>query len=172
MCSWLASWRVDSVDTAEFEDASRGRPFTRGVGLPGRIYADGSSHWIVDIAADTNFPRSPFALKANLRSGFGFAITLGEEISGVMEFFTRERQTSDPNLLEVMTAIGNQIGQFVERKHAEEERAQIYEREQRARLEVETAIERMRQVQTAPKWRCRTSLDKCLPNFPNACARS
>jgi len=144
---WLASWQVPSINAADFAEASRGRPFSRGVGLPGRIWADGSSHWISDISTDSNFPRGPFAQKADLHSAFGFPIKLGNEVSGVMEFFTRERQTADATLLEVMTAIGNQIGQFVERKHAEEESVAIFAREQRARLEVETAMERMRQVQ-------------------------
>src|SRR5258708_38415054 len=48
----------------------------------------------------------------------------------------------------MMNIIGQQIGHFVERKRAEEERAQIYDREQRARQEVETAIDRMKQVQS------------------------
>ncbi len=65
-----------------------------------------------------------------------------------MEFFTRDPQTEDAALLEMMMAIGNQVGQFVERKHAEEQREQLFAREQRARLELETAMARMRQVQT------------------------
>ena len=33
---WLAIWRLSSVSANEFEEASRGRTFARGVGLPGR----------------------------------------------------------------------------------------------------------------------------------------
>ncbi len=145
---WLASWQVPALNAHEFIEASRGRSFPRGTGLPGRIWEDGQSHWISDIAHDKNFPRSPLAAKAELVSAFGFPVMLHGEVSGVMEFLTRERQTPDETLLEVMNAIGNQVGQFVERKHAEEELAQLFAREQRARVEVETAMERMRQVQT------------------------
>src|SRR6185295_7177109 len=132
----------------EFVDGSRGRPFSRGVGLPGRIWADGASHWISELDMDENFPRGALAEKAELNSAFGFPIKLRSEVSGVMEFFTRESQTPDQSLLEVMDGIGNQIGQFVERKRAEEELAALFAREQRARVEIETAMERMRQVQT------------------------
>src|SRR5205807_940824 len=120
----------------------------RGIGLPGRIWASGRPDWISDLTVDTNFPRRPFAMDAGLRSAFGFPILLGSEVSGVMEFFSREAHTPDQELLDLTNSIGNQIGQFVERKRAEEERAQLYEREQRARHEVEVAMERMRQVQT------------------------
>src|SRR5260370_32178903 len=65
-----------------------------------------------------------------------------------MEFFSRDSQTPDQSLLAIMNIIGQQSGHCVERKRAGEERAQIYDREQRARHEVEAAIDRMKQVQT------------------------
>ena len=144
---WLASWRVPTA-TPDFEDASRGRTFARGVGLPGRIWEAGEPIWISDLATDTNFPRAAVATRSGLTSGFGFPIKLREEVSGVMEFFTRDQQIVDPTLLEVMAAIGNQLGQFIERNRIQTERSELYEREQRARLEAEIAMERMRRVQT------------------------
>jgi PAS domain S-box-containing protein len=145
---YLAVWRAPSVPAADLEEVSRARTFSRGIGLPGRIWAAGTSEWIADIASDTNFPRGPFATKAGLRSAFGLPIMVDDEVSGVMEFFSTDHQTPDQSLLAIMNMIGQQIGAFVERKGAEEERARIYDREQRARLEIETAIDRMKQVQT------------------------
>jgi PAS domain S-box-containing protein len=161
--AWIASWHDPSVQAGEFEDASRSRLFSPGVGLPGRVWASAAPHWIDDVVDDENFPRGAFALRAKLRSAFGFPIKLGDEVSGVMEFFTRERLTSDPTLLEVMMAIGNQIGQFIERKRVEDERANLYEREQRARLELEATMNRMRQVQVVTEVALsHLSLDKLL----------
>jgi PAS domain S-box-containing protein len=145
---WLAIWRISALKAPEFEEASLARTFAPGVGLPGRIWANRAADWISDIATDTNFPRGPFATKAGLRSAFAFPIMLGTDVSGVMEFFSRESQVPDQNLLDMTTTIGNQIGQFVERKHAEEERGRVFAREQRARHELETAIDRMARVQT------------------------
>ncbi|MFZ0749649.1 MAG: PAS domain S-box protein, partial [Pyrinomonadaceae bacterium] len=160
---WVASWHNPTVSVAEFEEASRGRSFTRRVGLPGRVWSDGAPHWITNLGADSNFPRQALAAKTGLCSAFGFPIKLGDEVFGVMEFFTRDPQREDATLLEVMTAIGNHIGQFIERKHAEEQREQIFVREQRARLELETAMNRMRQVQTVTEVALSyLSLDKLL----------
>jgi signal transduction histidine kinase/ActR/RegA family two-component response regulator len=146
MMRWLASWSPSSLNASEFEAASRTRTFGRGVGLPGRIWATGAPEWISDIATDANFPRGPFAAKAGLRSAFGFPIRLGSEVSGVMEFFSRESQAPDQALLDLMKAIGNQIGQFVERKRAEEQRTLIFDRERRSRHEIEMAMDRMARV--------------------------
>jgi PAS domain S-box-containing protein len=144
----LAAWRLPSIPGADFEEASRSRTFGRGMGFPGRIWAAGASEWITDIATDPNFLRGPIAARAGLRAAFGLPIMIDGEVSGVMEFFSRDGQNPDQSLLAIMTIIGQQIGHFVERKRAEEERAQIYDREQRARVEVEAAIDRMKQVQT------------------------
>jgi PAS domain S-box-containing protein len=160
---WFAVWRVPSVHAEEFEEASRKRTFVRGTGLPGRIWATGASDWISDIAADDNFPRGAFAAKAGLGSALAFPVMVGPEVSGVLEFFSHEILTPDQSLLDIVNSIGNQIGQFVERKRAEAERSQIYDREQRARQEVETTMNRMRQVQTVTDFAlAHLSLDELL----------
>lgn len=160
---WVAAWHSSSLEVHEFEEASRNRMFARGVGLPGRIWAREAYEWIEDLSTERNLPRSDLALNSGLRSAFGFPIMLGQAVMGVMEFFSRERFAPDPSLLEIMRGVGSQIGQFIERKQAEDERGQLYEREQRARLELETTMERMRQVQTVTEIAlAHLSLDKLL----------
>jgi PAS domain S-box-containing protein len=144
----LAAWHLPSVPASEFEEASRSRTFARGTGLPGRIWESETSEWIPDIAVDMNFPRGPLATEAGLRTALGLPIIVDHQVSGVMEFFSRDYRVPDQSLLAIMNMIGHQIGDFVERKRVEEQRAELYVREQRARLEVETAMDRMKQVQT------------------------
>jgi PAS domain S-box-containing protein len=160
---WLASWHPPTVNANVFEEASRSRRFSSGSGLPGRVWASAAPVWISDFSEDENFQRGAFAPEAKLHSAFAVPLTLGDEVSGVMEFFTREHLPLDPSLLEVIVAIGNQVGQFVERKHAEDERATLFEREQRARLELEATMTRMRQVQVVTEVAlAHLSLDKLL----------
>jgi PAS domain S-box-containing protein len=145
---WVTSWHNASLNVTDFEEANRNRAFKRGVGLPGQVWAGGESIWVKEFAGDSNFPRAPLAAAAGLQSAFAFPLIVQNEISGVIELLSRKSQPPDPLLLEVMTGIGHQIGQFIERKRAEEERTQILAREQRARHEVEIAIDRMKRVQT------------------------
>jgi len=56
-----------------------------------------------------------------LRGGFGFPITLGSEVLGVLDFFSPDLRQPDDDILKMMTAVGSQIGQFIERKQAEAE---------------------------------------------------
>src|SRR5688572_5587908 len=69
---WLASWHNPAVSVAEFQEASRGRPFPRGLGLPGRVWADGAAVWFSDLAIDRGFTRKESAARAGLQSAFAF----------------------------------------------------------------------------------------------------
>ena len=120
-------WHMPALDVAEFEAATRGRTFSKGIGLPGRVWASGRPHWVTDVVADDNFPRAPLADRVGLHGACAFPIRLGGEILGVVEFFSREVRPPDEELLELVSGLGSQIGQFMERKRAEEELRQLNE---------------------------------------------
>jgi PAS domain S-box-containing protein len=132
-------WNNPSLNLDGFESASRTRTFTREVGLPGRIWATGKPAWIPDVRHDPNFPRSPYAGDAGLRGAFGFPILLGDEVVGVMEFFSQEPRQPNQDLNDMITSVGFQIGQFHERKRAEEKLAHLLVRERAARADAEKA---------------------------------
>ncbi|MGH7820359.1 MAG: GAF domain-containing protein, partial [Candidatus Binatia bacterium] len=104
-----------SVPVPGFKAESVRREFAAGVGLPGRVWTSGAPAWIRDVVEDTNFPRAPFAAREGLHGAVGFPIRLSGETLGVMEFFSPEIRSPDPDMLRMMAAIGNQIGQFIER---------------------------------------------------------
>ena len=130
-CLWLPNltgqhlvlknyWQADSVDAVSFIEASKSRSFEPGAGLPGRVWSTGEPYWIIDLEADENFPRASFAAAAGLRSGFGFPLRLGRDVLGIMEFFTASALEPDAQLLRAMDSLGRQIGQFIERRRAEQ----------------------------------------------------
>ncbi|MEG4345916.1 diguanylate cyclase [Microcoleus sp. A003_D6] len=87
--------------------------------------------------------RSHLAAKAGLRSAFGFPIRASGQVVGVMTFFCREKQPPDEDLLQMMAAVGSQLGQFVKRKYAEKELQEaessirfLYEQEKRQSKEL------------------------------------
>ncbi|MEO8435296.1 MAG: GAF domain-containing protein [Pyrinomonadaceae bacterium] len=144
---YVQSWRMPLPDFQVFETASLQRTFTRGTGLPGRIWNTGEPFWLEDAVNDDNFPRAPFAAEAGIRSAFGFPITLGPDVLGVIEFFSRDMQEPDRALLEMISTVGSQIGQFIERKRVEDERTLILQHEQEARRVAEAATQRIRTLQ-------------------------
>ena len=112
-------WNPPSVHLPEFGKISRETTFTRGTGLPGRVWATGEPAWIPDVTLDLNFPRARVAVREQLHAAFGFPITVRGEVVSVMEFFNREIQQPDNALLSTLTAVGNQIGMFFDRQRAQ-----------------------------------------------------
>jgi signal transduction histidine kinase/ActR/RegA family two-component response regulator len=95
--------------------------------------------WVPNVLEDPNFPRAAAAESVGIRGAFGFPILIGNEVLGIIEFFSRETREPDDELLNVVTGIGRQIGQFIERTRAERELELLLSREQVARADAEKA---------------------------------
>ncbi|MBD1825697.1 PAS domain-containing protein [Cyanobacteria bacterium FACHB-DQ100] len=113
------TWSESTINARSFVEANQRASFAPGIGLPGRIWREQQPVWISDLTQDQDFPRVAEALEAGLRSAFGFPILLGDEFFGVIECFSDRTQEPDEDLLQLMAAIGRQIGQFMERKRTE-----------------------------------------------------
>ena len=90
------------------------------MGLPGRVWSTGKPTWIGDLSKDANFSRAPYALQCGLHAGLGFPIFVDGKVIGVFEFFSKEILDPDRQLVAMLEGIGHQVGQFIERKNAEE----------------------------------------------------
>ena len=113
-------WHTAPIAIPEFEAASRGGTFRPGFGLPGRVWARREPVYVADVVRDPGFARAPIAAREKLHAAFCVPILLGREVLGVMEFFSNEIRQPDRDLLDMMASIGSQIGQFIERKRAED----------------------------------------------------
>src|ERR687896_578543 len=112
----VQTWSAVGAAAHEFEAISRSIALAAGEGLPGRVWDSGEPAWIPDVLAEENFPRAPEAHRAGLHAAFCFPIRSARGVLGVIEFFTGEPRRLDPELLETMSTLGDQIGQAVERR--------------------------------------------------------
>ncbi len=118
---WELGWRKPGRDLEAFEAASKAMTFARGVDLVGRVWATGKAAAVHNVAADRNSPRAEAAARAGLHGKFVFAVTNGRKVTGVIALLSREVRALDRPTLRVMADIGSQIGQFIERRRAEDE---------------------------------------------------
>lgn len=114
-------WHTPSIEEArEFEGMARSLTFSPGVGLVGHVWTSGKPVWISDVVEDINSPYALTVASAGLHSAFAFPILLGDEILGVIDFFSREIRNPDNDMLQMLVVVGSQIGQFSERRRAEQ----------------------------------------------------
>ena len=104
--------------------------------LAGRVAATGHAEWLTELEPGMV---SSVAFAEGLRSAVGVPVLVEGEVVGVVEALSSTRLPEDTQLLETLTAIGAQLGQFLRRTRAEEERRLLLQREQIARAEAESA---------------------------------
>lgn len=113
-------WHDPTHDLTDFVMMSRELAFTLGSGLPGMVWQSGRSLWFRDFVTQVEtFDRAKVASACGLHGALAFPIVARGETIGVIELFSAEIVDPDEALLQALVGIGNQMGQFIERKSAE-----------------------------------------------------
>ena len=134
-------WHPPEQVEGAFASAMRTRRVTRGIGLPGQVWATAKPLWLADVVDDPKVPDVAAAAADGVRGAFGVPIVVGGEVNGVMEFFSHQVRPSDDKLLQTMAALGYQVGQFIERKQAERAIAELNEKLTQRVRELQTILD-------------------------------
>jgi NO-binding membrane sensor protein with MHYT domain/signal transduction histidine kinase len=133
-----ALWHVEPASRFEaLCNATQGTGLRTGMGLPGRVVESGKPAWIRDIQEDTKLTGTTVALDLNVRGAFAFPVLVQGNVVAVLEFFSHKVEEPDNELLNVMSNVGAQIGQVVERVRAQQESARNAEELARSNAELE-----------------------------------
>ncbi|TMG76045.1 MAG: EAL domain-containing protein [Betaproteobacteria bacterium] len=114
------SWNKPGPQFDLYIERSREVVYTPGVGLAGMVWQSGAPMWVADITRDPRVSQKGIAIEADMHGAFVFPVNSGGKIIGVLAFNSREIREPDERLLQAIHVIGSQIGQFVQRKQAEE----------------------------------------------------
>lgn len=118
---WSGIWSTTPLSPVEQETVGHTMTFDPTRGLHGGVWATGQPAVIGDMTTSLNFPHAALAVNRGLRSAIAFPILNGRDVTGILLFCSRLMHQPDADLTNLMNDIGNQIGQFIARKWAEEE---------------------------------------------------
>jgi PAS domain S-box-containing protein len=126
------SWQHPEMDVSPFLDTSICIDIKQDPFLPSMVWQSGMPVWVGDLASSPACERSSAAIGLGLRSALAFPIISNDEILGVFEICGESIDEPDENLSAAIFGIGNQMGQFVARRQAEEELREAKEIAERA----------------------------------------
>ena len=112
-------WHVPGAALEVFIAKSRELTYAAGAGLVGQAFQSGAALWVTDLAKDPR-AKAGIARDAGMHGAFLFPVMSEGKPIGVLVFHSREVRDPDDRLLQAVRVIGGQIGQFVQRKRAEE----------------------------------------------------
>ncbi len=114
------TWHAPGQDLADFLALCRRIAPGHGVALPGRVWERAAPVWVEDVTAYPQSPRAAVAARLGLHAAVAFPVLHGAEILGVLEFFSRAIRPPDDELMQMMSAVGAQVGHFLERRRQED----------------------------------------------------
>ncbi len=112
----LAVWSHPGLAVPEFVTLTRHAVLPPGTGLPGVVWETGQPARLTEAATSPNFPRVDTARREGLRQGFAFPIRSSGAVLGVIETYNTTPDEPEPALLALMAALGDQIGQVLDRQ--------------------------------------------------------
>jgi diguanylate cyclase (GGDEF)-like protein/PAS domain S-box-containing protein len=121
MLSLRAAWGVEQEPVQRFLAGSAGITYRLGEGLAGRVWESGQPLWVSDVHEDERSSQQGLARATGMHSTLVLPVRAGSRTIGVLGFNSRSVRRPDEPLLQAIGVIGSQIGQFAQRKQAEEE---------------------------------------------------
>jgi diguanylate cyclase (GGDEF)-like protein/PAS domain S-box-containing protein len=110
------AWSVGSPEAERFIADSRALELGPGVGLFGTVWGSGQPLWVDDAQKDS---RALLAARGWARGALICPVHSDGQIVGILGFTSGRVRPRDEALLQALSVIAGQIGQFVQRKHAE-----------------------------------------------------
>jgi signal transduction histidine kinase/DNA-binding response OmpR family regulator len=114
----------------------------RGEGFAGRVWASLKPQWSSDLAAEPNSVSAGYLAEAGLCAGVSLPVQSGGHFYGVNNLFRRTTRPFDPEMLQILESLAAQIGQFVERRRADDALRRSSDAERLAREAAEQNAER------------------------------
>jgi signal transduction histidine kinase len=140
MLTCAATWLAPGIRPDSFDEQTHSARFTRGSGLPGRVWAEGHPLWISNVQKAPDYPRRQPADEAGLNAAMAFPVRNGDEVLGVIEFYNSGVQQPDTSVLALMEAVGAQLGLSLARIRADNQLSLLLERERFARERAEASV--------------------------------
>ena len=115
-----ASWLAPDSGLERFVDAGRDLTWPPGMGISGQVWQSGEPLWVADVAAYRGVRRRVFGPESGMRGAFAFPVSAGGRTIGVLIFDAREVRAPLERLLQATRVIGSQVGQYLQRRRAED----------------------------------------------------
>ncbi|HUQ74428.1 MAG TPA: diguanylate cyclase [Burkholderiales bacterium] len=114
------AWCIPDRGFLDFVERSRALTYASGEGLVGKVLQTGEPVWTADGRADARVREKSLAEGTGVRGVFAFPVVSDGRTVGVLSFSSSRLREPDARLRDASRVIGSQIGQFLQRKRAEE----------------------------------------------------
>jgi diguanylate cyclase (GGDEF)-like protein/PAS domain S-box-containing protein len=113
-------WQSSSTTAPAFCGVTREVSLLPGTGLPGRVWEHDEPQFSDDLASDPRCPRTSAAAADGLCSAVAFPVRIGSELVGVIELVSTRRRSVEPELMQLVVDVADEMAEVLARKRAQE----------------------------------------------------
>ncbi len=125
-------WLAPELTSFEWKNEFQAGILITGRHLIGRIYHSRNCQWSSPVTPADLPTHSNITQSLNFQTGLGFPIQFNGHVSGILMFFKQAHQSISIDMLTLAERLGEQLGQYLERRRAEE--ALLIEQQRSERL--------------------------------------
>jgi PAS domain S-box-containing protein len=115
-----SAWSDASLSqAAEFEAETLELQIPRGVGLVGRAWERHAPIVVSDVRFDPAYLRPRAAAQGELRGAVAFPALHADQVLAVLEFYYPQESRPTARLTQTLSALGNELGEFLSRRQGE-----------------------------------------------------
>jgi PAS domain-containing protein len=122
--SWTIEAKAQTTDSGNVQKIA----IEKGTGLVGAVWDKGEPIWVPNLVADQRVYQKRLMEKNGWNSGFLFPVFSGSNLIGVLSFYAPYISEPNSRLLQIIRALGLQIGNYYERAVAAEKLRESEER--------------------------------------------
>lgn len=119
-------WRASESLFPRLAEYTRRATYLAGQGALGHLLATGRPFWSTDRGGPPDVPRQELARAEGVRSACAFPIVAGGRVAGALELMSPDVHPPDQEEQRVLADLAEQVGHFLERRAAEEARAEAW----------------------------------------------
>jgi PAS domain S-box-containing protein len=126
LTSWLPASQASSGTERNSASPPQSNTATRGQGLVGKVWDSCAPEWIPNRTGDpAGSQGSSEPPPSAIQAAVAIPLSVGTGALGVLALFGEGTQNRDEDFAKLLTSVGGQLGQFMARKFAEEERESL-----------------------------------------------
>jgi len=112
-------WTRSLLDTKDWSEIRRAARIPNGKSWVGQAWSKKQSIWLTDVSSSVPFMHREQASRLLLNTALFSPLVVDGEMIGILSLFSQDIRDRDPDMIQMLEALGSQIAQFVRRKRAE-----------------------------------------------------
>jgi PAS domain S-box-containing protein len=124
------AWGAPGRQTEAMIQESMGLTLSNSLDLPGRVWQEGRTVWVSDLASNSVGPRSRSALRHEMVSGWAVPVRVGNKILAILEFYSRHQLREDNEALAAIETVATSLGQMLARTRERGRAEELYRQQE------------------------------------------